>query len=95
MQPQVKEDISQVAESASQSTEVTGGVVSQAIDLQEYQLARYKERRFTKPPKRYAYANMVAYALMSAEDVSIKEPNSYAEALSSKDNNNWIKAITE
>lgn len=88
MQPQVKEDISQVAESASQSTEVTGGVVSQAIDLQEYQLARYKERRFTKPPKRYAYANMVAYALMSAEDVLIEERNSYTEALSNKNNSN-------
>ena len=32
---------------------------------------------------------------MSVEDVSIKEPNSYTEALSSKDNNNWIKAIIE
>lgn len=93
MQPQAKEDVSQVAESASQGTEVTGGVVSQATDLQEYQLARDKERMFTKPPERYAYANMVAYALMSAEDVSIKEPNSYAEALSSKENK--IKAITE
>ncbi|KAH9801295.1 K(+) efflux antiporter 6 [Citrus sinensis] len=74
MQPQVKEDISQVAESASQGTEVTGGVVSQATNLQEYQLARDKERRFTKPPKSSikTLLAMVALLDLKLEQIDVK-----------------------
>ena len=38
---------------------------------------------------------MVAYALMSAEDVAIEELNSYREAINNKNSRNWIKAIRE
>ena len=38
---------------------------------------------------------MVAYALMSAEDVAIEEPNIYREAMNSKNNRNWIKVMRE
>ena len=38
---------------------------------------------------------MVAYALMSVEDVAIEEPNNYREAINSKNNRNYIKAMRE
>ncbi|KAH9801299.1 K(+) efflux antiporter 6 [Citrus sinensis] len=63
-----------VAESASQGTEVTGGVVSQATNLQEYQLARDKERRFTKPPKSSikTLLAMVALLDLKLEQIDVK-----------------------
>ncbi|KAH9699128.1 hypothetical protein KPL71_024224 [Citrus sinensis] len=85
----------EVVEAESQDAEVTKGEVPQATDLQQYQLARDREKRHTRPPARYAYADMVACALMSAEDVAIEEPNSYREAMNSKNSRNWIKAIRE
>ena len=75
-------------EAESQDAEVTEGKVPQATDLQQYQLTRDRERRHTRPPARYAYADMVAYALMSAEDVAIEEPNRYREAMNSKNSRN-------
>lgn len=36
---------------------------------------------------------MVANALKSVEDTSIEEPTSYVEAMNSKNNNNYIKAM--
>ncbi|KAH9762165.1 hypothetical protein KPL70_000710 [Citrus sinensis] len=62
---------------------------------EKIELARDRERRHTRPPARYAYADMVAHALMSAEDVAIEEPNSYREAMNSKNSRKWIKAIRE
>lgn len=38
---------------------------------------------------------MNAYALMSANDISIKEPKNYLEVLKSNNKSKWIKAITE
>ncbi|KAH9800568.1 hypothetical protein KPL71_000711 [Citrus sinensis] len=91
-----KDEIQQEAvEAESQDAEVTEGEVPQVTNLQQYQLARDRERRHTRPPARYAYADMVAHALMSAEDVAIEEPNSYREAMNSKNSRNWIKAIRE
>ncbi|KAH9762289.1 hypothetical protein KPL70_000762 [Citrus sinensis] len=85
----------EAVEAETQDAEVTEGEVPQVTDLQQYQLTRDRERRHTRPPARYAYADMVAYALMSAEDVAIEEPNSYREAMSSKNSRNWIKTIRE
>ncbi|KAH9752456.1 hypothetical protein KPL71_014688 [Citrus sinensis] len=64
-------------------------------ELQDYQLARDRARRETKPPSRYAYAGMIAYALNSAEEIAIEEPASYKEAVRGSDNSNWIKAMEE
>ncbi|KAH9651033.1 hypothetical protein KPL70_026595 [Citrus sinensis] len=85
----------EAVEAESQDAKVTEGEVPQATNLQQYQLARDREKRHTRPPTRYAYADMVAYALMSAEDVTIEEPNSYREAVNNKNNRNWIKAMRE
>ena len=65
------------------------------FELHDYQLARDRARRETKPPSKYAYAGMVAYALNSVEDIAIEEPTSYREAVKSSDPGNWIKAMEE
>lgn len=67
----------QPTESNSHITEVTNNAIPQVTDLQQYQFVRDKERRQVRPPARYAYADIVVYALISGEDVSIKELDSY------------------
>ena len=63
------------------------------FELHDYQLVRDIVRRKTKPPSRYVYDGMIAYALNSAEDIAIEEPTNYREALKDSDNNNLIKAM--
>ncbi|KAH9781781.1 hypothetical protein KPL71_008610 [Citrus sinensis] len=63
--------------------------------LQDYQLARDRARRETKPLSRYAYVGMIAYALNSAEEIAIEEPANYREAVKGSDNSNRIKAMEE
>ena len=63
--------------------------------LHDYQLARNRVRRETKPPSRYAYAGMITYAFNSAEYIVIEEPASYREAVKSSNKSNWIKAMDE
>ncbi|KAH9686485.1 Integrase catalytic domain-containing protein [Citrus sinensis] len=56
-------------------------VESSMAELQDYQLARDRARKETKPPSRYVYAGMIAYALNNAEEIAIEEPASYKEAV--------------
>ncbi|KAH9750670.1 hypothetical protein KPL71_013960 [Citrus sinensis] len=57
----------------------------QQTDLQDYQLARDRERRQTRAPDRLGYADLIAFALVSADEIAIEEPGSYSEAISGKD----------
>ncbi len=34
--------------------------------------------RQTRPPQRYGYANLIAYALATSHDIDVDEPKSYA-----------------
>ncbi|KAG8488618.1 hypothetical protein CXB51_016586 [Gossypium anomalum] len=53
-------------------------------------------RREIKPPKKYAEADLVAYALNVAEDIDAnREPSNYSEAISCKDSEKWMFAIQE
>ena len=47
---------------------------------QEYNIATGKVRRQIRPPKWYAYEDMVAYALSVAESIEIPEPSTYNKA---------------
>lgn len=38
-------------------------------DLRDYQLARDRQRRESRPPSRFGYADFIAYALTVAEEV--------------------------
>lgn len=68
---------------------------SQQTNLQSYQLARDQSRRQIKAPVRYGYVDLIAYALMSAEDMPIEEPASYSEAIKSEKCDRWIEAMKE
>ncbi|KAG8473481.1 hypothetical protein CXB51_035654 [Gossypium anomalum] len=51
----------------------------------QYSIAKNRTRREIKPPKKYAEANLVAYALNVAEDIDAnQEPSNYSEAVSCK-----------
>lgn len=60
-----------------------------------YKLARDREKRQIRPPKRYAEADMVFYALSIAEQVEHAEPTSYKEAMKNKDIDKWEMAMKE
>lgn len=68
---------------------------SQQTNLQSYQLARDRSRRQIKAPVRYGYVDLIAYALMSAEDMPSEEPASYSEAIKSEKCDRWIEAMKE
>ena len=46
-----------------------------------YQLVRDRERRVIRPPKRYAHADLIAFALTAAHELDSNEPKTYSEAV--------------
>ncbi|KAG8492401.1 hypothetical protein CXB51_009724 [Gossypium anomalum] len=55
-----------------------------------------RTRREIKPPKKYAEADLVAYALNVAEDIDAnQEPSNYSEAVSCEDSEKWMFAMQE
>ncbi|KAH9670611.1 hypothetical protein KPL70_017043 [Citrus sinensis] len=64
-------------------------------DLRDYQLVRDRKKREIKPPKRYAYADLIAFALSATQGIEEDELKSYTEAVSSKDSKKWIAAMNE
>lgn len=66
------------------SSEMKNQGEQKQAELEGYQLARDRERRVIKMPKKYGIADLISYALMVAEDVNRAEPTSFQEAMSSK-----------
>ncbi|KAG8480615.1 hypothetical protein CXB51_024767 [Gossypium anomalum] len=55
-----------------------------------------RTKREIKPPKKYAEADLVAYALNVAEDIDAnQEPSNYSEAISCEDSKKWMFAMQE
>ncbi|KAG8498730.1 hypothetical protein CXB51_005092 [Gossypium anomalum] len=53
-----------------------------------------RTRREIKPPKKYAEADLVTYALNVAEDIDAnQEPSNYSEAISYEDSEKWMFAM--
>ena len=61
----------------------------------DYQLVRDREKRVIRPPRRYAYADLIAFALTAAHEVTTDEPRTYSEAINSDKAEEWIKAMDE
>ncbi|KAG8478826.1 hypothetical protein CXB51_028794 [Gossypium anomalum] len=56
-------------------------IENKVASLPQYSIAKNRTRREIKPPKKYAEANLVAYALNVAEDIDAnQEPSNYSEA---------------
>ncbi|KAH9717203.1 hypothetical protein KPL71_021739 [Citrus sinensis] len=85
--------------------EDAGRVADGSDDVQEseptenernsYQLVRDRKRRAIRPPKRYAVADLIAYALTTAKEVNEEEPRTYKEVMNSRDKLKWKKAMDE
>ncbi|KAG8492966.1 hypothetical protein CXB51_010297 [Gossypium anomalum] len=74
------------------STKIENRVAS----LPQYSIAKNKTRREIKPPKKYAEADLVAYALNVDEDIDAnQEPSNYSKAISCEDSEKWMFAMQE
>lgn len=62
---------------------------------QQYNLARNREMRQIRPPKRYSYADLVVYALSVAEDIEVHESCTYHEVITSGELAQWTIAMSE
>ena len=69
--------------------------VGTQANIDAYLLIRDRQRRVTTPPQRFRYADIMAYALSAAKEVDDQEPLSYKEAIKSRDNKHWVKAMHE
>ena len=58
-----------------------------------YSVARDRQSRNCRPPQRYGYFDLVAYALTSVAETIGEKPLTYEEAVSSKDANKWQEAM--
>ncbi|KAH9698599.1 hypothetical protein KPL71_024065 [Citrus sinensis] len=63
--------------------------------VQGYQLTKDRENRQIRPPLRYGYADLIAYALAASNDIDVDEPKSYAEAIQSSNKIEWQEAMNE
>ncbi|KAI5446306.1 hypothetical protein KIW84_014231 [Lathyrus oleraceus] len=54
-----------------------------------------KPRRVIKPPQRLGYANLIAYALISASEVLDEKPRYYKEVMRSRNKTEWMKAMDD
>ncbi|KAG8492474.1 hypothetical protein CXB51_009570 [Gossypium anomalum] len=90
-QKQVEHQIN--AESTPQAiTKIENRVTSSP----QYSIAKNRTRREIKPPKKYAEADLVAYALNVAEDIDAnQEPSNYSETVSCEDSKKWMFAMQE
>ncbi|KAG8497798.1 hypothetical protein CXB51_007413 [Gossypium anomalum] len=62
----------------------------------QYSIAKNRTKREIKPLKKYAEADLVAYALNVAEDIDAnQEPSNYSEAISFEDSEKWMFAMQE
>lgn len=57
--------------------------------------SRDRERRVTISPARFAYVDVIAYALNIGDTIEIEEPTSYLVACKGKDKQHWLKAMME
>lgn len=62
---------------------------------QEYSIATGRQRGQIRPPQRYGYADLVAYALTLAEETGVQEPSTYSEAVTCNESAQWVVAMNE
>jgi hypothetical protein len=83
-------EVSQRVRDSIQDQQVSDGYGSSPDDDdpqedQETSIAAGRQSMQIRPPYKYRYANLVAYALTVAEDIAIQEPSIYSEVITSSD----------
>ena len=63
--------------------------------LESYSLARDKQKKQVKHPKRYDQAEMTTFALSVAEKIVAMELKTYQEAINNNKTDQWVKTIQE
>ena len=63
------------------------------VQQQTYNLARDRKRRDIRPPTRYGYFDLIAFAFCTIEE--LEEPTSYEQAMSSLEKELWRQAMNE
>ena len=71
------------------------GTSTEQVDVRDYRLTRDIEKRQVKPPSKYDYANLIAFAFTVTDEVSTDEPKSYKEAITSRDRKCWLTAMED
>ncbi|KAG8498772.1 hypothetical protein CXB51_005218 [Gossypium anomalum] len=65
--------------------QVSTKIENRVASSPQYSIAKNRTKKEIKPPKKYAEADLVAYALNVAEDIDAnQEPSNYSEAISCK-----------
>ena len=72
----------------------TDQVASESEEEDDYQLVRDRKRRAIRPPARFGYVDLIAYALSVAEEF-LDEPANYKEAIHSQTKLQWIQDMKE
>ncbi|KAH9770104.1 hypothetical protein KPL71_012259 [Citrus sinensis] len=95
VEPQNLKELEPETEGAK--TEPEYGVDHESAESEEdtYQLARDRKRMTIKPPKRYAVAGLIAYALTAAQELNNGEPMTYQEVITGKNKLEWKRAMDE
>ncbi|KAG8501173.1 hypothetical protein CXB51_003270 [Gossypium anomalum] len=76
--------------------QVSTKIENRVASSPQYSIAKNRTKREIKPPKKYAEADLVAYALNVAEDIDAnQEPSNYFEAISCEDSEKWMFAMQE
>ena len=67
-----------------------------SVPVQQYYIARDREKRTIKPPHKYGEADLVAYSLSVADNIdSSEEPSTYEEAVSCSNLGKWMIVMQE
>ncbi|KAG8481596.1 hypothetical protein CXB51_026522 [Gossypium anomalum] len=76
--------------------QVSTKIENRVASSPQYSIAKNRTKREIKPLKKYAEADLVAYALNVAEDIDAnQEPSNYFEAISCEDSEKWMFAMQE
>lgn len=72
------------SETDQQNYEPQSEVEAEQPPVDTHSIATDRSRRQIKPPIRYGFEDMVAYALQATEEIEAPEPSNFREAISSK-----------
>ena len=75
---------------------VEGGVGtnSQEAGL-DYLLSRDRAKRNIKPPDKFGFADLIAYALLTAMEYEESEPLSYQESINNNESMKWLTTMNQ